>query len=173
VRGCRSLYVYVVALLMLVLLSGCINTRTIDVHTQDPAEVEDRAVVDGKTLPLPDDAVVTAEPLRGEPVMSPGVKSLLADARRQRQTQNWDGAAGSLERALRIEPRNATLWSRLAEVRYDQRAWKKAIQLAAKSNTLIKTNENLRRQNWVLMASAYDASGDSEKAQKYRDKLSR
>ncbi len=159
------------AITLMLVLSACISTRSIDVPVQPPADVEDRVVVNGEPLPLPDDTVVTAEPLMGEPVMSPVVKSLLADARRERQTQNWDGAASLLERALRIEPRNATLWARLAEVRYDQKAWKKSIQLAAKSNTLAKANENLRRQNWVLMAGAYEASGDTEQAQKYREKL--
>lgn len=152
-------------------MSACISRNTIDVATQEPAKVEDRTVINGKALPLPDDSVVLAEPLTGEPEMSPVVKSLLADARVQRNLNNWDAAANALERALRIEPRNATLWSRLAEIRYDQKEWKKAIQLAAKSNTLAKSNENLRRQNWILMASAHEANGNSEKARKYRDKL--
>jgi len=143
------------------------------VPTQAPADVEDRAIVNGKALPLPEDNVVIAEPLAGEVPMSPVVKSLLADARQQRQLQNWVAAAGSLERALRIEPRNAVLWARLAEIRFDQKAWRKSIQLAAKSNTLAGKNQNLRRQNWVLIASAYEADGDPQSAQKYRDKLNR
>ena len=164
-------YFRVCGLIALSLLSGCISTNSIDVATQEPADVEDRAVVNGKALPLPNDNIVLAKPLSGEPAMSPVVKSLLADARVQRNLENWDAAADSLERALRIEPRNATLWSRLAEVRYDQKAWAKAIQLAAKSNTLAKSNENLRRQNWILMASAHEASGNLEKARQYRAKL--
>ena len=103
--------------------------------------------------------------------MSPVAQGLLASARQQVETSNWEGAANSLERALRIEPRNAVLWERLANVRYEQRDWRQAIQLAAKSNTLAGTNETLRRQNWYLMANAYDLLGDNEKAQKYRDKL--
>lgn len=152
-------------------LSGCISTSTIDVPSQDPAEVEDRAVVNGQPLPLPEQNVFTAEPLSGDAPMSPVVMRLVAIAGDQRRVGNWASAASSLERALRIEPRNGRLWSRLAQVRYDQKEWLKAVQLAAKSNTLSGGNFNLLRQNWVLMANSYDALGDSVLADKYRAKL--
>lgn len=152
-------------------LSACISTSTIDVPSQEPAEVEDRVVVNGKPLPFPDDNVVIAEPLTSDAPMSPVVSRLVATAGDQRRVANWAGAASSLERALRIEPRNGRLWSRLAQVRYDQKAWKKAIQLAAKSNTLSGGNSSLLRQNWVLMANAYDALGESVSADRYREKL--
>jgi tetratricopeptide (TPR) repeat protein len=152
-------------------LSACISTSTIDVPSQDPAQVEDRAVVNGEPLPLPDQGVFTAEPLSVDEPMSPVVKRLVAIAGDQRRIGNWASAASSLERALRIEPRNGRLWSRLAQIRYDQEAWQKAIQLAAKSNTLSGGNSNLLRQNWVLMADAYDALGDSLSAERYRSKL--
>jgi len=57
-------------------LGACISTSTIDVPSQDPVEVEDRAIVDGQPLPLPlpDDNVIKAESLSGEAPMSPVVK---------------------------------------------------------------------------------------------------
>ncbi|MBL4671884.1 MAG: tetratricopeptide repeat protein [Arenicella sp.] len=152
-------------------LSACISTSSIDVPSQDPAEVEDRAVVNGQPLLLPEQNVFTAEPLSGDEPMSPVVNRLVAIAGDQRRVGNWESAASSLERALRIEPRNGRLWSRLAQVRYDQKAWQKAIQLAAKSNTLSGGNSNLLRQNWVLMANSHDALGDSVLAERYRVKL--
>lgn len=153
-------------------LSACISTRSIDVPSQKPVEAEDRAVVNGQPLPLPDENVVAAEPLTDEIPMSPVVNSLISTAGDQRRVGNWAGAASSLERALRIEPRNGRLWSRLAHVRYDQKAWKKAIQLAAKSNTLSGGNLNLLRENWVLMANSYDSLGNPTAAGRYRQKLS-
>ncbi len=158
-------------LLLLLTLSGCISTKTIDVPTQPPVDVEDRVIVDGEVLPLPDQAVVKTEPLSGQPSMSPVVRTLMTSAQNQRNAGNWDGAASSLERALRIEPRNAMLWGRLADVRYGQKAWRKAIQLAAKSNTLAGSDQMLRRQNWYLMANAYEALNDPISSQKYRAKL--
>lgn len=152
-------------------LSACISTSSIDVPSQDPVDVEDRAVVNGEPLPLPDNPVFTAEALSGEEPMSAVVKRLVATAGAQRRVGNWVSAASSLERALRIEPRNGRLWSRLAQVRYDQKAWRKAIQLAAKSNTLSAGKSNLLRQNWVLMANSYDALGENAAAERYRAKL--
>ena len=91
---------------------------------------------------------------------------------RSPQSQSdYEGAAADLERALRIEPRNPVLWARLAEVRYDQQEWRKAVQMAAKSNTLINSDDSLRRRNWVLMGNAYEALGETENADKYRQKL--
>ncbi|RBP53412.1 tetratricopeptide repeat protein [Arenicella xantha] len=162
---------YLGLLVCLLAISACSTTGSLDVPGQLPADVEDRAVVDGEVLPLPEQPMVTAEPMSGAPNMSPVVKRLLTVAQDQRHREDWDGAAESLERALRIEPRNALLWGRLADIRFAQRAWRKAIQLAAKSNTLASNDISLRRQNWYLMANAYEALGDQTAAQKYRSKL--
>ncbi len=153
-------------------LSACIATSSIDVQTQDPAEIEDRAVVDGKALPLPDEPVISAESVGETERTSPVVARLLATAQRERKRGKWDAASGSLERALRIEPRNANLWASLAEVKYDQQDWRGAIQLAARSNTLSGSNAQLRRRNWLLMANAHKKLGNTEAASKFMSKLS-
>lgn len=161
-------------LALLMVLSACTTTPDFDVPSQPPAKVEDRNVVDGEvSSPLPDQPVVQSEPMTQPRAMSPVVRKLVASAQTQQRAGNWDGAASSLERALRIEPRNALLWARLADVHFGQKAWRKAIQIAAKSNTLAKTDTMLRRQNWYLMANAYDELGDVISAQKYRSKLNR
>jgi len=156
---------------MLLGLAACGTVSKLDVATQKPSEVEDRAVIDGEIAPLPDETVVVATPLNNVPESSPVVRRLMSSARSQSEQADFDGAASSLERALRIEPRNAELWARLADVRYAQEAWRKAIQLAAKSNTLIGHNSDLRRRNWYLMANAYQVLGDEASAQKFRSKL--
>ena len=63
-------------------------------------------------------------------------------------------AAASLERALRIEPRNAVLWNRLAHVRYEQKQYALASSLAAKSNTLAGRDAALRADNDRLIKQA-------------------
>lgn len=161
--------------LVVLCLSGCITV--VDVDTQDPANVEERAVADetvvnGKVLPLPNQAKIEVEPLSSGPEMSPVARRLLVSSENQSSLGDWDSAANSLERALRLEPRNALLWSRLAGIRYQQKDWQQAVQLAAKSNTLSGQNINLRRQNWNMMANAYTALGDDDSAQKYRQMLS-
>lgn len=159
------------ALIWLAALGACATSPRLGDSGLPPADVEDRVVIDGEVLPYPEQNTVTAEPLGGGPTMSPVVKRLVSAAQQQRASEDWDGASESLERALRIEPRNPLLWGRLADVKFAQRAWRSAIQLAAKANTLAANNVNLRRQNWYLMANAYEALGDQTSAQKYRSKL--
>lgn len=162
---------YFLLLLSSLFLNACITVGDIDVKTQEPADVEDRAVVNGEVLPLPDEPKIMVEPLATGPAMSPVARKLLISSETQSSIGDWDSAANSLERALRLEPRNALLWSRLAGIRYQQKDWQQAIQLAAKSNTLVGDSLDLRRQNWNMMANAYDAQGDSASAQKYREML--
>lgn len=158
--------------LLLMSLSACVTQPSADLPTSGPIIIEERIVIDGEALALPEDDLPTLKPLSQREVMSPVVRSLLTQARDQRRLGNWDGAVMLLERALRIEPRNAVIWSRLAHIRFDQQAWGNAIQLAAKSNTLAAKKVDLKRRNWVLMASAYEALGDEAAAQRTLDKLS-
>lgn len=158
-------------LIPLLVLSACISTPSIDVPTQEPAKVEERAVVDGQALPLPEDSNIKAQSLGYSESMSAVASRLLASAVSNKAVGDFDSAVGDLERALRIEPRNPLLWYQLADVRYSQKNFKQAIQLAAKSNTLAGNDKSLRRQNWVLMANAHAANGDEQAAQSFRDKL--
>ena len=160
------------------ILSGCASTPNVPTGDVSNAEIktvpiEERAVVDGEALPLPRDPVLTTEVLPEASPASPVVKRLMASSQQQRKIKNWDGASGSLERALRLEPRNPYLWSALAEVKFEQGAWKKSIQLAAKSNTLSGNDVQLRRSNWNLMANAHKSLGNDAAAEKFMEKLTR
>lgn len=163
--------------LLCLLLGACANIGSYPAPVRAPAEVEDRTVedkvvVDGQVLPLPDQGSIQVEELPSQVQVSPVVQRLMASAEQKRSDGDPSAAANSLERALRIEPRNATLWSRLADIRFDQSNWQQAIQLAAKSNTLARNDNQLRRRNWYLMANSYSALDNPIQAQKYRDKLS-
>lgn len=76
--------------------------------------------------------------------------SLLAKADIQEQSQQWERAAALLERALRIEPRNAYLWHRLARIRMLQGQHNLAINLVQKSEALAGDDEDLKEQNTRL-----------------------
>lgn len=89
------------------------------------------------------------------------VSALLQDARRKVLANNLEGAAQTLERALRIEPRNPLLWSELAHVRYQQEKLGQAEQLAVKSNSLAVEDVPLQIYNWRLIAGVRRRLGDS------------
>lgn len=88
------------------------------------------------------------------------VVALLDEADSRHTEGDPDAAAEALERALRIEPRNARLWQRLARVRLDQGAADQAEQLALKSNALAGADYRLRAENWRIVARARSLRGD-------------
>lgn len=85
---------------------------------------------------------------------SPAVRELSANADAAMARGDLTGSAAALERALRIEPNNAGLWSRLSEVRLRQGDTAQAEQLALKSNGLAAGNAALRTRNDKIVAAA-------------------
>jgi Tfp pilus assembly protein PilF len=69
-------------------------------------------------------------------------------------------AVASLERALRIEPKNPRLWQELARVRLKEGDYAQAENLAARSNSWAGSDNELRAENWRLIAEARAARGD-------------
>ena len=79
-------------------------------------------------------------------------------------------AAASLERGLRIEPRNALLWSRLASIRLQQQRYSQVESLAKKSNRFAQGDYALVGKNWGIIAQARELRGDKPGAQAARRK---
>ena len=90
----------------------------------------------------------------------PAVVALLDTAERQANAGDLEAASASLERAIRIDPRNAVLWYHLATVRLAQGDAQAAEQLAAKSNSLAPGNSVQQARNWRLIARARTAQQD-------------
>jgi predicted Zn-dependent protease len=92
------------------------------------------------------------------------IAGLLEGARADAAGGRLANAAASLERALRIEPRNPRLWQELARVRLKQGDHAQAESTAARSNSFAGGDNVLRAENWRLIAQARDARGDAEGA---------
>jgi tetratricopeptide (TPR) repeat protein len=93
------------------------------------------------------------------------IAGLMDSARADTSAGNLAGAAASLERALRIEPRNPRLWQELARVRLKQGQFAQAESVAARSNSWAGDDKALRAENWRLVAESRRARGDVEGAQ--------
>ena len=128
----------------------------------------------GRLLPL-----VAALLLAGCTVLQPSpsqntaVTDLLDRAQAQASAGQLDQASASLERAMRIEPRNSALWQKLARVRLDQGQFRQAENLAAKSNTLAGNNRRLRIENWRIIGQARTKRGDLQGAQEAFERAER
>jgi len=93
------------------------------------------------------------------------VVALLDKAHRQSAAGELEQAGANLERALRIEPRNALLWQELARLRLDQGLYRQAENLAMKSNGLAMGDRTLRAENWRIIGQARSGQGDFSGAQ--------
>jgi tetratricopeptide (TPR) repeat protein len=100
-----------------------------------------------------------------EPSQNAAVVALLDQARTHSSAGQTEAAGASLERALRIEPRNPVLWQELARVRLAQGHYRQAENLAAKANALAGDDQRLRAENWRIIGQARSELGDREGAQ--------
>jgi Flp pilus assembly protein TadD len=181
---CRLLELGTVSLLIgLVSLSGCSLVPT----TQSAgAPIEDRTTGEtaGPTIsedqqPSAPESDVQVRPLGSPQAVRPpsggggesaaaenstprsgsAVVALLDNAGQQTRSGNLDAAGAALERALRLEPRNPEVWSRLAGIRLQQSQFDQAINLASKSNTLAGNNPTLVARNNRIIAQAKQQLG--------------
>jgi predicted Zn-dependent protease len=76
-----------------------------------------------------------------------------------------EAAGASLERALRIEPRNPWLWLELAQVRLTQGQYAQAITLARKSNSFAGRQSRVQAESWQVIGKALVAQGESAGAE--------
>lgn len=88
------------------------------------------------------------------PLASPPVVALMTDADKSRASGQLDNAAALLERAIRIQPRNAELWHRLAAIRLEQHQPGLARDLARKSSLLAQGDPVLREKNQAIIEAA-------------------
>ena len=110
-------------------------------------------------------------PIPGTPSGSnpKAVHSLLEIARSDAAAGRFGNAAASMERAIRLDPRNARLWQELARLRLKQGEYVQAEHVALRSNSLTRADWALRMENWNLIAQSRDARGDAEGARSARE----
>ncbi|MFK8030596.1 MAG: tetratricopeptide repeat protein [Gammaproteobacteria bacterium] len=89
---------------------------------------------------------------------------LLEEASRQRASGDYQAAATSVERAMRIQPGNPWLSLELARVRLDQGNNRQAELLAQRALTQAGGDRALRATCWRVTAAAREAAGDTNGA---------
>ena len=101
-----------------------------------------------------------AKPERKRPARKPATIALAQKANQQLDAGQLDDAAATLERALRIDGRDAELWRDLGRVRIEQGRAKQAEGVLQKSNSLAVGDTQLQAENWRLIAQARRMVGD-------------
>jgi len=108
--------------------------------------------------------------VKSQPQSSNVVVALLSEADISYKQGNLDESVNTIERALRIEPRNSLLLYKLAELRLQQGQPDLAENLAKKSELLAVGNAQLKKKNWLLIAKARDQMGKHDAAKVARKK---
>jgi predicted Zn-dependent protease len=142
--------------LIAALLAGC--AATAPPQTQSPSPSPPAPV---ETAPAPAPAAPLPPAASAPPRQNPAVMRLMASAQEDIAASRLGSAEATLERALRISPRDARLWQQLARIRLRQGQYQQAESLAARSNTWAGSDDALRAENWKLIAQARDALGDA------------
>ena len=106
--------------------------------------------------PMPRQPIPETEPIRQAPKKTNAIiaSNFSRQAAEQTRQGRLDLAAATLERGLRAAPKDAMLWSQLAEVHLQQQHYLQARSLAAKSNSLAGTNSKIiNRNHWIIEES--------------------
>lgn len=102
------------------------------------------------------------------------VLALLRKSRQSSKNGDLSTAESHLERALRIEPQNPTLWLYMAKLRLFAAKSVEAINFAKKALALSSRGgdkqNSLQADCWQVIAHAHQKMADFEKAQKAQDK---
>lgn len=144
---------WTVVSVFLLLLSGCVGVATEPTTLIPPGEQQ------------PGGGDVAPQVPKTEMSRNRAVIALLDQAQSDNESGQRDAAGASLERALRIEPRNPWLWLELAQVRLAQGQYSQAITLARKSNSFAGHQSRVQASNWQLIGQARVAQGDSTGAE--------
>jgi len=110
------------------------------------------------------------EPLQTFAPLSPVVGTLVLAANKSSDKGNVESASMTIERAIRIEPKNPTLFYKLALLRLKQAKPKLAEDLAKKSLQLAANDKQLKKHSWLLIARARDMQNNPEGAKEARKK---
>lgn len=94
----------------------------------------------------------------------PAAVALAGQADAELSAGKPDSAASLLERALRIDSRDALLWQQLASVRLAQKRPAQAESLLQKSNALAAGDRQLQARNWRTIAEARKVQGNASGA---------
>jgi len=160
--------------LIILIFSGLSACADLSMYNQAPAPVGHEGTLTSPNYPEQEvvisalgepsnDGVEVPVPIQQQPsqmIANPAVVALLDSSFQQQKAGNLSIAASTLERAVRISPRNAKVWHELALLRFQQANYNLALSLASKSNLLAANDRLLRYKNWQLIANSKLKLGD-------------
>ena len=146
-----------------IVLAGCAG-QTPGWQQPDVVESEDAAAGAPIERELPADDSISSQAARTDTA----TLALLDQADEASARSDHQIAIAYLERAVRIEPRNADLWIRLSAAHLHQGNLSAASQHVRKAIALAGTDSQLQRRAWLQLADIRDAEGNNAEADAIR-----
>ncbi|HSN70044.1 MAG TPA: tetratricopeptide repeat protein [Steroidobacteraceae bacterium] len=136
-----------------------------------PAESRERPAAPPLSVedPTPTYSPGTARPGAEAPVpapytLGPASEALVSQARTQAAAGDYAVAAGTIERALRIEPENPLLWIELGRVRLVEGNAAQAESVGRKAASMARGDPRAEATAWLLVAEALQQRGRTAEA---------
>lgn len=123
--------VQLVLVSLLLVVSGCAPLQPVE----EPPKDSILPVADSQEMPV-------------------AIRDLMTQADRQYKSGQYNESVVTLERALRIKPRFAEIWTRLAMAYSRMGQHKQALQSASRSNSYLRENPKLKDLNDNLINAA-------------------
>lgn len=101
---------------------------------------------------------------------SPAATTLIEQSRQMQASGQSAQAAATLERALRIEPNDPSVWLELARLRYKQADWRQAEQFARRAESLAGSDAALSAEAVELIADSLVMQGRPAEAEALRQR---
>ena len=149
----------VVTLLIVSFLAGCATTSM---------DGEGLPEADADAPPATTDAAVAYSPPATRHTPEAATLALLNQSERAALGGSLTQALSYAERAVRIDPRSASLWTHLAALELQDGDADAAIQYANKAISLAPTRPDWQRDAWLVIADAHDFLGDTASALQIR-----
>ena len=153
----------VLTAVLALLITGCTNSPAPAPESVEPgAELEDAQAVEGPAQ--------QAESQTPAPRPSPdqATLALLNQSERAAASGDIDEALSYAERAVRIDPRRADLWTGLARLELANQDPDTAIRYAQKALSLAGTRADWQRDAWLVIADAKEVLGEPAEAAEIR-----
>lgn len=112
------------------------------------------------------DSAVQVQPLR-----DPAIDGFLKKARDAEAANDYAGAAGAANSALKLAPDAPDILQYLAEIEIERGNWQQAEQIAIKSFTLGPKVGSLCARNWQTMVEARTAMSDAATVAQAKQRL--
>jgi predicted Zn-dependent protease len=126
-----------------------------------PGTAQPQPVPPAEAIPVPE------QPPRPPPKqfkLSPATNALVQQAHTQAHAGAFAPAAGTIERALRIEPENPLLWIELGQIRLSENNPGQADAMGHKALALATGDAQAQASSWRLIAESLRVRGRNQEA---------